>query len=284
MISQLTLFDRDSDYLEASVKDFNSETASFRVHASLIYKLGESLIADEITALSELIKNSYDADATFCSLSISSDYIEEINGKACRGCIELSDNGCGTCLRSDGQRKLKFASLLEIRDNCQTEFLYSLSCFLEMKKPGVIYHSLKSIPFDILDLCVLNANGQATVVLNEVDSFSEELESCTNNYRIRFADVLETIRSIHTYKRNLNSFLSGDRSITAESAKESYDYLEKIDPSMKEYNDAEMAISFPVRRIARLNELTTIDIVKEYGIVLSRIGHPFDFLKNTTSK
>ena len=59
MNNQLTLFDRDSDYLESSVKDFDSKTASFRVHASLIYKLGESLIADEITALSELIKNAY---------------------------------------------------------------------------------------------------------------------------------------------------------------------------------------------------------------------------------
>ena len=62
MNSQLTLFDRDSDYLESSAKDFDSKNASFRVHASLIYKLGESLIADEITALSELIKNAYDAD------------------------------------------------------------------------------------------------------------------------------------------------------------------------------------------------------------------------------
>ena len=95
MNNQLTLFDRDSDYLESSVKDFDSKTASFRVHASLIYKLGESLIADEITALSELIKNAYDADATVCALSISSDYIEEIDGKECKGCIELSDNGCG---------------------------------------------------------------------------------------------------------------------------------------------------------------------------------------------
>lgn len=95
MNSQLTLFDRNSDYLESSVKDFDSKTASFRVHASLIYKLGESLIADEITALSELIKNTYDADATVCTLSISSDYVEEIDGKICKGRIELSDNGCG---------------------------------------------------------------------------------------------------------------------------------------------------------------------------------------------
>ena len=95
MNNQLTLFDRDSDYLEVPVKELDGKTTSFRVHASLIYKLGESLIADEITALSELIKNAYDADATICSLSIDSDYLEEIDGKECKGSIQLSDNGCG---------------------------------------------------------------------------------------------------------------------------------------------------------------------------------------------
>lgn len=95
MYHQLSLFDRNSDYLETSVEDFNNDKASFRVHASLIYKLGESLIADEVTALSELIKNSYDADATICSLVINSNHIEEIKGKECTGYIELSDNGCG---------------------------------------------------------------------------------------------------------------------------------------------------------------------------------------------
>lgn len=95
MYEQLTLFDRDSDYLESSVEDFDGQTASFRVHASLIYKLGESLIADEVTALSELIKNAYDADARICSLTINSSHVEEIDGKECRGYIELSDDGCG---------------------------------------------------------------------------------------------------------------------------------------------------------------------------------------------
>ena len=100
MSKQLTLFDRDSDYLELSVADFDRSIASFRVHASLIFKLGEALIADEITALSELIKNTYDADATICSLAISSDYVEEIDGRKCKGFIELSDNGCGMDLNT----------------------------------------------------------------------------------------------------------------------------------------------------------------------------------------
>lgn len=95
MSGQLTLFDRESDYLESDINGFDKESASFRVHASLIYKLGESLIADEVTALSELIKNAYDADATICMLSIDSNYTETIAETVFKGLIELSDNGCG---------------------------------------------------------------------------------------------------------------------------------------------------------------------------------------------
>lgn len=31
--------------------------------------------------------------------------------------------------------------------------------------------------------------------------------------------------------------------------------------------------------ITRLNELNTIDLLKEYGNMSSRVGHPFDFMK-----
>lgn len=189
----------------------------------------------------------------------------------------LVSQACDTCLRSDGHRKLQFASLLEIQDNKQTKFSYPLSCFLEMRKPVVMCHALKTMPFDILDLCVFNTNGQASIVLNELESFGKELESYTNNYGIRFAEVLETTRAIQRSKAKLDSFFAGETAVTTEDAKAAYEYLENLDPNMKKYYNAEVAISFPVRRIARLSELTTIDIVKEYGIALSRIGHPFDF-------
>ncbi len=94
MEGQIALFDGEADYFEQrDLKD--KDEAVFRVHASLIYKLGESLIGDEITALSELIKNSYDADAGICVVNIDSNYCENINGKDCIGIIEISDNGCG---------------------------------------------------------------------------------------------------------------------------------------------------------------------------------------------
>ncbi len=100
MSEQLTLFDYNSDYLEDKVNELEGVNSSFRVHASLIYKLGESLITDEITALSELIKNAYDADATMCFLSIDSKYSEMVEGMEWKGKIELYDNGCGMDLNT----------------------------------------------------------------------------------------------------------------------------------------------------------------------------------------
>ena len=42
------------------------------IAARLIYHLGEQLISDERVALLELIKNSYDADATRCVVKVDS--------------------------------------------------------------------------------------------------------------------------------------------------------------------------------------------------------------------
>lgn len=189
----------------------------------------------------------------------------------------LVSQACDTCLRSDGHRKLEFASLLEIQDSKQTSFSYSLSCFLGMQKPAVMYRSSKSMPFDILDLCVFNSDGHASIGLNEISVFCEDLELFTSNYRLRFAQVLETITAIQRSKAALDSFMSDKTNVTRADAKSAYEHLERLDPNMKNFNSDGTMLSFHVQRIARLNELTTIDIVKEYGIALSRIGHPFDF-------
>lgn len=42
----------------------------FSVHPSVVYQLGESLISDSIQALMELVKNCYDADATYAKITI----------------------------------------------------------------------------------------------------------------------------------------------------------------------------------------------------------------------
>ncbi len=47
-----------------------STTPHFEVHPSVVYQLGESLISDAVQALIELVKNSYDADASFAKVLI----------------------------------------------------------------------------------------------------------------------------------------------------------------------------------------------------------------------
>ncbi len=50
-----------------------SKPEHFDVHASVVFQLGESLISDAIQALLELIKNSYDADASYRKVTIDTD-------------------------------------------------------------------------------------------------------------------------------------------------------------------------------------------------------------------
>lgn len=96
MQQQFNLFDANSDYYEIGNESIDEAKLNFKVHASVIYKLGESLIADEVTALSELMKNAYDADASYCKLEIDPDYAED----NAHGRITISDNGCGMDLKT----------------------------------------------------------------------------------------------------------------------------------------------------------------------------------------
>ena len=46
-----------------------AQTEHFSIHASVVFQLGENLVTDATQALLELVKNSYDADATYCKVS-----------------------------------------------------------------------------------------------------------------------------------------------------------------------------------------------------------------------
>ena len=66
----------------------NNIPDTFRITPRVIAHLGESLIKNESIALLELVKNSYDANATKCDV-----IFEETQGKISR--IIISDNGSG---------------------------------------------------------------------------------------------------------------------------------------------------------------------------------------------
>jgi hypothetical protein len=76
------------------------ESEHFDIHASIVFQLGESLITDSVQALVELVKNSYDADATYCKLTISTELVNDsgspFHGSV--GSITVEDDGTGMTL------------------------------------------------------------------------------------------------------------------------------------------------------------------------------------------
>lgn len=70
----------------------------FEVHPSVVYQLGESLISDAVQALIELVKNCYDADATYAKVVIDTQGLIEVDGArypSNEGRIIVEDDGHG---------------------------------------------------------------------------------------------------------------------------------------------------------------------------------------------
>lgn len=191
----------------------------------------------------------------------------------------LVSQACDTYLRSDGCRELKQATLLRIVDSVgEKKYSYSLSCYAGMKKPTVIFRNLKQIPFEILDLCVCNVSGQAMVDVGDIKKYEPALLRYTKNYQLRFHSVVEKLVKIHSNSGLIAAFFEDSNSTPALEVQKAITEMKSTDPALMEYESVGTGLSYRVKRVCRLNELTTIDIIKEYGIMLSRIGHPFDFV------
>jgi len=70
----------------------------FEVHPSVVYQLGESLISDAVHALIELVKNCYDADATYAKVIIDTQGLVQIDQgiyPSTGGRIIVEDDGHG---------------------------------------------------------------------------------------------------------------------------------------------------------------------------------------------
>lgn len=71
---------------------------TFRISAAVVKQLGEELVSDELTAIMELVKNSYDADADWVKISIDTmrpPADNDFTFKNTKGCIIIEDNGQG---------------------------------------------------------------------------------------------------------------------------------------------------------------------------------------------
>jgi hypothetical protein len=83
------------------------DTSILRPRARIIKTIGEELISDDKVALLELVKNSYDADASIITIKISGNVVIEKEGKneikkitKEGGSIMIYDDGCGMSLET----------------------------------------------------------------------------------------------------------------------------------------------------------------------------------------
>ena len=70
----------------------------FDINPHVIRQLGEELVPDEMTALMELIKNAYDADASYVKIDINTDGVyqgEQLTYPIHKGYIVVEDSGVG---------------------------------------------------------------------------------------------------------------------------------------------------------------------------------------------
>lgn len=74
----------------------------FDIHASIVFRLGDELISDEIQALVELVKNAYDADATIVKIEVNTKDLPPPNShfSTARGYIIIEDDGTGMTERT----------------------------------------------------------------------------------------------------------------------------------------------------------------------------------------
>lgn len=203
----------------------------------------------------------------------------------------LVTQSCDTYLRKDGKRKLNNAILLKILDSPDAFYKYELSCFYDLensfKKAFVIFQDNCIIPFEILDLCVANEDGRACIDTTCFEGESS-LDNCfTSNYKLCYEKLTKLFSDVYEKKILLDKFLDNlDAGGEIDKIKEAYKYMLNTDSFIKDFKIEGTSMLYPIQRISRLNELNTVALLNEYGYVLSRVGHPFDFMqekRNTTS-
>lgn len=98
---------------EDLAEENNTPPPHFDISAAVVRQLGEELVTDEVTAILELVKNAYDADADYAHVVVDTDgYLPEDQTRfpSSQGFITIEDNGMGMA-RSDIERGWLMISL-----------------------------------------------------------------------------------------------------------------------------------------------------------------------------
>ena len=92
--------------LAAEIAKQEPGVVRFTTDAAMVRRLGQELVAKQETALAELVKNAYDADATTCTVTISD---------ASGGSMEILDNGTGMSRADLENGFMRLASDVKVR-------------------------------------------------------------------------------------------------------------------------------------------------------------------------
>lgn len=103
----------------ANGKELDGDDPAFEVHPSVLFRLGEELIQDEVQAIAELVKNCYDANARSARVEVRRDD----HGAGGEGTLLVADDGDGMTedvlrtafltLADSPKRRLKSLGLIE---------------------------------------------------------------------------------------------------------------------------------------------------------------------------
>lgn len=99
----------------------------FDISAHVVKQLGEELVSDEVTALLELVKNAYDADATYVNITVDTSnvlvspefhFIPENDYSVKPGYLTLEDDGIGMGQREieKGWLRISFSAKRKMRE------------------------------------------------------------------------------------------------------------------------------------------------------------------------
>lgn len=196
----------------------------------------------------------------------------------------LVSQSCDTFIRPEGNRKLEYATLLSIGIHTDKTHVhnhaYPLNYFPGMGKgSAVLLQSFISVPFEILDLCVFNRDGSATLELRKEEQIDDELKSFSNSYGKIYKTTYKSIKEIDDAKSIVADYKENPQNISKEDFGSAVDLLMQTNPFLTKYEKEELVLRYPFKRLFRMNELVVADISRDYGSAITRIGHPFDYLK-----
>ena len=218
----------------------------------------------------------------------------------------LLGQACNLTVRDEGGRTAQCATLAEItigrsKSDSRPDTLNYFWNVIGGKKDDewrVDFNRMINVDFNALDLCSLNVNGEAKANLNEAGALDSPFryprsirkrleEAVAHNWK----QAQQYQAQCERFKRLRGAYESKDPDIAEILGNIELDFLDfpKIAASVREiYSDnslnvvpefGDRCVTYNIRRLARLSEVYTDKILREYANYHSRKAVDFDFAK-----